>query len=212
MTQQINLYNPALEPRRDWFSLPSLLLAWGATLAVLAVAAVITEVRVSALTAELQRENEARAAALSELAGLTKQLAARHKDAALQAELEKLQGQLASRYDAKGALHGGVIGNTAGFSEYLRAFARQSFDGLWLTGFSLAGAGRDLVLQGRALRPELVPGYVQRLNREAVLKGHAFAELQMQRPAAEPELRSSTPYIEFRLATLASTRRAEEAR
>jgi hypothetical protein len=212
VSQQINLYNSALEPRRDWLSLPSLLLAWGATLAVLAVAAVITEVRVSALSAELQRENEARTAALTELAGLTRQLAARHKDAGLQAELEKLQGQLASRQDAKGVLHGGVIGNTAGFSEYLRAFARQSFDGLWLTGFSLAGAGRDLVLQGRALRPELVPGYVQRLNREAVLKGHAFAELEMQRPAPEHEVRFPTPYIEFRLATLSSTQKAEEGR
>lgn len=210
MIQQVNLYNAALESKRDWLSLRSLLVSWAVAIALLAAGTLITQLRVSALESELQRENEARAAAQEELVRLSRQMAGRKKDAKLEMQLKRLQDELASRQEAKGALSGGVIGNTTGFSEYLRAFARQSLDGLWLTGFSLAGAGQDLVLQGRSLRPELVPGYVQRLNREAVMKGHAFAELQMQRPDEPGEGNKRAPYIEFRLATLASNDEAKQ--
>lgn len=209
MIQQVNLYNAALEPQRDWLSLRALLVVWAVAIALVVGAALITQLRVSALESELQRENEARASAQEELVRLSKQMAGRKKDPRLEMQLKRLQDDLASRQEAKGALSGGVIGNTAGFSEYLRAFARQSLDGLWLTGFSLAGAGQDLVLEGRSLRPELVPGYVKRLNREAVMKGHAFAELQMQRPDEPEEGKRRAPYIEFRLATLASSEEAK---
>jgi hypothetical protein len=212
VTQQINLYNPALERKRDWLSFPSLVLAWGVTIAFLASGALVTQLQLSALAAGLKRESVARASAQDELTRLARQLSARQKDASLEADFQKLQSELANRHEAKGVLQGGVIGNTAGFSEYLRAFARQSLEGMWLTGFSLAGAGQDLVLQGRTVRPELVPGYVQRLNREAILKGHAFAELQMQRPDPDNESGSETPYIEFRLATLSSDEKTEKTR
>jgi hypothetical protein len=209
VSQQINLYNAALEPRRDWLSLQALLAIWGLAIGLLAVGALILQLRISASHAELQQEDRARADAQEELVRLSKQMAGRKQDPALQAELKRMQDELASRQEAKGALQGGVIGNTAGFSEYLRAFARQSFEGLWLTGFSLAGAGQDLVLQGRTLRAELVPGYVQRLNHESVMRGHAFAELQMQRPGEPDDGKLRAPYIEFRLATLPTADKAK---
>ncbi|MDP1897626.1 MAG: hypothetical protein Q8K43_07060, partial [Sulfurimicrobium sp.] len=76
-------------------------------------------------------------------------------------------------------------------------------NGLWLSEFGIKGAGKEMLLGGRTLRPELVPAYIQRLNREETTKGRDFAALEMQQPKAEP----ATPdkparvpnYIEFRL-------------
>jgi hypothetical protein len=83
------------------------------------------------------------------------------------------------------ALKGGAFGNQQGYAEYLRAFSRQSLSGLWLTGFSIAGGG-ELEIRGRVLSPDLLPSYIQRLNREEVLAGRSFARLEMSRPKPEP--------------------------
>ncbi|HWQ40095.1 MAG TPA: PilN domain-containing protein [Burkholderiales bacterium] len=209
MTQQINLYNAALEKKRELLSLPGLVIVWGCAVLLVALAAALASLRVSALGAELQKEAAARTAAQTELSRLSAQVGSRQRDPALAAAAARLEAELAGRQEVMRTLRGGIIGNTDGFSEYMRAFARQSFEGVWLTRFRLAGAGQDVVLEGRALSPELVPDYVQRLNREAMLKGHAFAELQMQRPAAETG--EAPPYIEFRLATMPSaTGRGEQ--
>jgi Tfp pilus assembly protein PilN len=214
VSQQINLYNPAFERKREVLSLPGLVVAWGAAVLLVAISAIIGAVRVSVLGAELREESAARTTAQAEVSRLSAQIAGRKRDASLVAEAARLEAELAGRDEVMTTLRGGIIGNTDGFSAYLRAFARQSFDGIWLTGFSLTGRGQDVSLEGRALRPELVPDYVRRLNREAVLKGHAFAELQMQRPDVKRSEDDGAPlaFIEFRLATLPPAARQEERR
>jgi hypothetical protein len=207
VSQQINLYNPALEKKRELLSLRGLAFAWSCALVLVVIAAAVGSLRASALRAELEKEAAARNSAQAEMSRLSAQLAGRSRDATLAADLARLEAELAGRNQAMQTLRGGIIGNTQGFSAYLRAFARQSFEGMWLTGFTLAGAGQDLELEGRALRPELVPDYVQRLSREAVLKGHAFSELQMRLPEAKrADAAETLAFIEFRLATVPSQR------
>jgi hypothetical protein len=90
----------------------------------------------------------------------------------------------------------------------LRAFSRQILNGVWLTGFSIHGAGSEIGLQGRAMQPELVPAYISRLKREPVMQGKSFATLEMQLPLADQAgkgdpatARQRVPagYIEFSL-------------
>jgi hypothetical protein len=212
--QQVNLYNERFEKRHELLSLRGAAAAWSGALLLVVATAIFAALRVSALENELAKESAARAAAQAELSSLAKRLASRLHDPALAEQVTRLESEVNGRRNIMETLRGGgVLGNTEGFSSYLRAFARQSFDGLWLTAFSLAGAGQDVVLQGRSLRPELVPSYVQRLNREQVMKGRVFSELQMQRPAPRGEAAVAAnlpPFIEFRLATLPAP--AEEKR
>jgi hypothetical protein len=78
---------------------------------------------------------------------------------------------------------------------------------VWLTDVTLSGAGNEIGLQGRALRPELVPLYVNRLKNEAVMQGKSFGTLEMQVPqeaaapsgAAKAKPASLAGYIEFNL-------------
>lgn len=203
MSQQFNLYNPAFEHKRDLLSFNGVVSAWSAGFVVFVVVILALMLRVNYLETELAHsvvERDATQAQMKQLAG---QLAARKPDAKLAARVRQLEQGLSGRQEVLSTLHAGVIGDTRGFSAHLKAFARQSFAGLWLTGLKVAGAGEDVVLEGRAIRPELVPGYLQRLNREEVMRGHAFAELQMRRPDTDGgKSQVTAKYVEFRLSTL----------
>lgn len=105
-------------------------------------------------------------------------------EAQLDTEIRKLEARLKLAVKSIEALKSGALGNRQGFAEYLRAFSRQSVSGLWLTGFSISGGG-ELEIHGRALSPDLLPDYIQRLNREQVLAGRQIARLEITRPKAE---------------------------
>ncbi len=96
-------------------------------------------------------------------------------------------------------LKSGAIGNTQGYSEYLRAFARQSVNGLWLTGFDINGDGAQMSLQGAVTNPQLLPAYIQRMNKEAVMRGKTFSALQMKQPKRDDDKSMARSYVEFSL-------------
>jgi len=207
LSQQINLYNPAFAPKRDYSSLSGLATIWGVAVLVVIVAMLTTVVRTSNVRHNLVRESQLRDAAQTEMTRLTSQLAARKSDPGLAAQVIRLNDAIASREQVMNTLSAGTIGDMEGFSGYLEAFARQSFSGLWLTGLKVASAGQDVVLEGRATRPDLVPGYLKRLNREEIMQGHSFAELEMRRPASDgaDKGRAQPKYVEFRLSTLSAS-------
>jgi hypothetical protein len=138
-------------------------------------------------------------------------------DAQMDADIARYESELKVARESIDALKGGALGNQQGFAEYLRAFSRQSMNGLWLTGFTIAGNG-ELEIHGRVLSPDLVPGYIQRLNKEQVLAGRSFARLEMARPTAAPAPAGKdkgkdaaraerTPrFLEFSLATSEASR------
>ena len=205
MSQQINLYNPLFEPRREWMSFNVAATTVLAVLGLIAVGSIAANWRYNSLVRQEQAAAQRLAAAKEEMTRLANQLGSRQQDPQLLAEVDRAQAELKSRDEVVAVLQGGALGNTAGYSEYLRAFARQSIEGLWLTGFSISGAGHHVVIEGRTLRADLVPDYLQRLNRERILQGSTFAEMQMQQPVRDPgEKKSSAPeYLEFKLATAA---------
>jgi hypothetical protein len=205
MSQQINLYNPLLEPRREWMSFNVAASVVLATLALVALGSSAASWRHNTLVRQEQASSQRLANAKEEMTRLANQLSSRQTDPQLLAEVDRAKAELKSRDEMVAVLQGGVMGNTAGYSEYLRAFARQSIEGLWLTGFSITGAGHHVVIEGRTLRADLVPDYLQRLNRERILQGSTFAEMQMRQPApVVGEKKPAEPaYLEFKLATAA---------
>jgi hypothetical protein len=129
--------------------------------------------------------------------------APRQKDAALEKRAADLERQLKGEEEVLEVLQNGNLGNTQGYSGYMRAFARQTVNGLWLTEFGIKGAGKEMFLGGRTLRPELVPAYIRRLNQEGATQGRDFAALEMQRPKTEAASKDKPlrvpNYLEFRL-------------
>ena len=205
MSQQINLYNQALLPKVDVFSGRTVLLALGG----IALLSLLIYGWAGWDASHLAQEEQQGQAQLNTLQGevtrLAREVAGRRPSSQLTAELESLDALLAGRNEVMAVLNSGVLGDTKGVSEYFRAFARQTVDGLWLTGFSIVGAGNDISIEGRTLRAELVPGYVGKLRREEVLRGHGFGTLSVQKPpeAVGPanEPRKTAEFLDFRLAS-----------
>lgn len=207
MSQQINLFNPIFLKQKKTFSAVNMLDA----LALLVVGVALFYGYASIESLNLDRQSVETARQYEQAKALLAQTSARYApkqlDAALEAEVKTLQAQVNTRKATLDSLSMGQLATEASYAEYLRALARQSLPGLWLTRFRVANGGDEMEIVGRALRPELVPAYIERLNRERAMRGRPFDSLAMMqregalpadasRPAGAP---ASYGYTEFRL-------------
>jgi len=185
MSQNVNLFNPAFRKQRRLLRFATVLQCAAVTLLALTGYHYYAQQQANGLAIELQAAEgllKSQRAYVERIKGKT---ATPKPDAQLDADIARLENELKVAREAMEALKGGGFGNQQGFAEYLRAFSRQSLNGLWLTGFTIAGNG-ELEIRGRVLSPDLVPNYIQRLNKEQVLAGRSFARLEMSRPKADP--------------------------
>jgi len=203
VSQQINLFNPDFRKKRELFAALMLLQALAVLLVVMG-GVYGYQFRQTQLLGKQAKDGAAQLE--QERAHLLKvavEYAPRAKSKVLEQRVTELEQQLRGEEAVLEVLQGGSLGNTAGYSGYMRAFARQTVSGLWLTGFSIQGAGKDMAIGGRTLRPELVPAYILRLNQEAVTQGRVFSALEIQQPkeeAATKDKPAQTPnYLEFNL-------------
>ncbi|MCX7142497.1 MAG: PilN domain-containing protein [Proteobacteria bacterium] len=209
MSQQINLFNPIFLKQKKAFSAVRMLDA----LAVLLVGVAIFYGYASIETLNLDRQSVETGRQYDQarlrLAQASARYAPKTADAALEAEVKNLQAQLSARSAALNTLGVGTLARDTGYAEYLRALARQSLNGLWLTGLKIAKGGTEIEIIGRALQPELVPAYIRSLNRERAMQGRAMESLVMsQRQEALPPdvsrpagTATSYTYTEFRLSS-----------
>lgn len=214
MSQQINLFNPIFLKQKKIFTAVHMAQTLGLVAAGALLLAAYGALKTSQLAGYAATGKAAVAAAEARLAKVSAEFPPRQKSKELEAEVARMQEQVKSLREVQSVLERGELGNTSGYSEYWRALARQSVSGVWLTGVTVVGAGKEIGIEGRALQPELVPGYIQRLTREAVLQGKTFGSLEISRPGApggNPATAGAAgagavgavgaPYVEFRLAT-----------
>jgi len=186
MSQQINLFNPALLRQKKVFTARTLLSALALLLCGSVALLLVGQHSVRQLAAEAasgeQRLNQAR----KRQAQAQVDFAPRQKSPAIGRALAEAEAELASLDEVIAALGGDQIGNTTGYARYFKALARQSAGELWLTGVTIAGGGRHIGIKGRALDAAMVPAYVKRLSREPVMQGKYFGSLAISRAALAP--------------------------
>jgi hypothetical protein len=187
MSQQINLFDARFRPQKPHFSAATM------ALAVLAVALLTLGIRElyayqnRSLEASLAQTDKRAAELREQAARFARELGDPGRSAAMADELARLEEQARARRGLLTGIQGG-----AGFSPYLTALARQTMQGVWLTGMEIGP--NDLVLKGRVLQSELVPLYIERLNREPLFKGRVVSELRL---AAKDD--AGRRYVEFSL-------------
>lgn len=208
MSQQINLFNPIFLQQRKVFAASAMVPALGVLVLGISALAAYSQLKVRALeeqAAQSAHQLERRQARLKSAAS---ELAPRQKSVALEAEVALLESRVRSLRQVGSFLEQGNFGNTQGYAEYFRAFARQHVPGIWLTGLTIDQGGRDIGVEGRALNAEMVPGYIAKLSGEPVLRGRTFNSLRIATavaatPAtgAAPAAASlaAAPYVEFQL-------------
>lgn len=215
MAQQINLYTPSLLREKKHFSaaamLQTLSLLLAAGLAFYAYALYET----SALEKIAADSGTQLKVQTNRLAELTRDLSPQGKSRQLEEELARSTARLGQLEELSSAMRTGGLGNTAGFSRYLAALARQPVNGVWLTDISIGGDESALALGGRVLYADLVPAYVRALSKEEVMRGRRISDMRLtareedrkgatQAPGAKAAEPGSTRsrYVEFRLTAL----------
>lgn len=215
MSQQINLYNPLFLKQEKHFSARAMALALGLIALGLGglYAFAVVETRTGERLAQEYREQVT--AQREQFVKMTKNLSPQGPSKSLEAELARLDAEVKAKQGTLEALSTGELGNTAGFAEFLAAFGRQALPGLWLTAVDIGDSGNELLVQGRVLRPELVPAYLRALNKEPMMRGRRVTEMKLtaksaEKPAAAAKARAAEPerFVEF---TLTVPRRVADA-
>lgn len=208
MSQQINLFNPIFLKQRKHFSAVAMMQA----LALLVLGSLLVSAyatfQVSVLTKEAALSASQLQTAQAQLAKVRAEYGPRQKNQAIEQQILKTESEIQAYKQVLDTMQKGEFGNTKGYSAYMAAFARQIIEGVWLTGFSLVGAGNEIEIRGRTVRAELVPTYMNNLKREPVMQGKSFATLEMQAPETKQAGKSdpsdakpaeTVGYIEFSL-------------
>ena len=177
MTQQINLYLNEFRPSREYISGKGVLQAALVLLMVLVAVALINTTRSHTLGEELRVAQEQLTTQTDITNELQQSLARRGSDPALVQELSAREEQLAESQEMLEFLRGSNLGNISGFSEYMKDLSRASFDGIWLTEFSVLNGGEQIRLQGIAQQSAMVPDFISRLaNGRSALRQQNFTK------------------------------------
>ncbi|HEY3325702.1 MAG TPA: hypothetical protein VGK14_00870 [Novimethylophilus sp.] len=196
MAQQINLINPELRPKFE-------LLTAALMAKVVAAFALLLGIYAWSLSHEAtklaqQREEWAHRTQdeQSKLLQVAQRNPVRTVSQVLQAEIKMTAEKVSEREKVFAALKSGSIRSRAGFSGLLHGFARQSVNGLWLTGIMANAAGDQMRISGKALSPDLIPQYLMRLSGDQALHGRSFSTLEVTQPkqdtAKDPKLAASS--------------------
>lgn len=195
MSQEINLYNPLFLKQEKQFSVRTMLQGLGAVLVGVLVLTVFAVMQTQSVE-RLNRQYSEQVAAQREQFVAIARRAPQSRSQALESEVARLEAEVRARRELIASLGSGELGNVAGFSGFMAAFGRQATPGLWLTGFTIAEAGNELQLRGRALRPELVPAYLRKLSEEPVMRGRSVTEMRLSAPKPDQQ-----KYVEFTMST-----------
>jgi len=203
VSQQINLYNPLFRKQEKYFSTVTMMQALDLILLGSLLVYGYAWYRTAGLEQRSVQTEKSFQATQVQLAQASASFGPRHPSKLLQDEVVQMDNDVKARHQIIELLGKGELGNTQGFSEYLRALSRQTLSGLWITGFHVTGLGSDMAINGRTLQAELVPVFINHLKKEPVLAGKTFRMLEMRLPEAEKTADGKPaplpPYIEFSL-------------
>lgn len=194
MSQQINLYSPIFRKQTKIFSATTMLQGVGLIVVVVAVFFYYISLQTSLLQIRAAESSRQLKAELERLKAYGAADSPGERAKALAERKKALEASLASQTGALAAYESGAVGRAEGYSGLLRALARGSMEGVWLTRIRFAEGSGELSLTGRATRPELVAAYFERLRSEQALQEQEFSRLEVTRPAA-------APFVEFVLSS-----------
>ncbi len=186
MAQQINLYDPALLKRRDWFALAHVVLAAAVLATSVIVAGVLAQRDLPTLKDQAATNDTQLKALRDQVLVLGQRVAERKPDPRVEHELAAVRLLAGVRGEVLLTLRQRIESQADPFADYLRGFARQSVTGLWLTAFTYDAASGSMEIHGRTVDPALLPEYIRRLNKEPAFRGRAFAALKLAEGKLEP--------------------------
>lgn len=177
--QQINLYLPEFQPKREPLTAIHMLWIMAAFIILLFVASYFLQQKNSAMEQQVNLQTAKNSSLQQQLDSLTRSIP-QTDVAVLDAEIMRLQQDLLRRKRLITLVMNSNLGNSQGFSEQLRAMSRQALDTIALDAFSLSRGGRYVEFIGKTTASEQVPIYVQQLRKEDSFNAVAFGVLHLE--------------------------------
>jgi hypothetical protein len=181
--QQINLFNPQFLKQKKYFSAVTMTQALGLLVLGMAVFYGFALWQDSSLRRQTEESGRAYEQQKQLFARVAAELNPEKREAQLDQDLKSTEAAIVERRALLREIRAGVTGESAGYSQYLRAFARQTVPGLWLTSIQITEGASQLTMSGRALQADRVPVLIARLKREALLRGRPLEALAITRGA-----------------------------
>ncbi|NNC57802.1 MAG: hypothetical protein HKO12_09595 [Woeseiaceae bacterium] len=187
MNQQINLYQAQYHPRTRMFPALFMVQAAGILIFAMLLMYAFAQQRMGGVEQELEIVARQEVVATERLQNIGPLINAVTGETNWSEQLDDSLRMLAERQAVLNLIQGSTLGDTQGFSRHLHALARQDIDGLWLTHIVLSALGDKTRLEGRAIRAELVPLYVQGLAAEKPFATQRFHRFQIDSPVDDEE-------------------------
>ena len=184
MSQQINLFNPLFLEKKKYFSAVAMSQALGLLVLGLAVFYGFASWQDRTLARQIGESERAYEKQKQQFAKVGVELSPERREAQLDQDLKSIEAGIALRQSLLRELGAGGLAGSARYSDYLRAFARQTVQGLWLTNIHIEEGGGPLIMSGRALQADLVPVLIGRLKQESLLRGRPLEALAITRSTA----------------------------
>lgn len=184
MSQQINLLNPSLIKQKDFLNPNTIVITLGVLLACMLGYYGYAQKQLSMLTAQRSQTAQVLLATQATLQQTTLLHTSHTANKALVDKIAQLEQKEAMQQHILQTVNQSSATPEKGYAALMRAFAKQSLDGLWLTSFSIDSTSEQLNISGRTLQGDLVPEYITRLGNEPALRGKLFSALNMSLPKA----------------------------
>jgi hypothetical protein len=193
MSQQINLLNPALIKQKNFLNPNNIVITLGFLSVLMLGYYSYEQKQLSLLSLHRSQVAEELSAMQAQLKEATSLHMPRKLNKTLIDQITQLEQKETMQQQILQTVNLSTANPEKGYAALMRAFAKQSVDGLWLTGFSIDSNTENLNINGRALQANLVPEYISHLGNEPALKGKLFSSLTMSLPKAETTSGSNSP-------------------
>lgn len=185
MQQQINFYQADYRSVTENFATGSILIACGVIVLAMFLGYGFVMYKLPGIERELQIVNDQEKAAIVRLENLQSSLSVASGDTSWEERLEEARRSLRDQQLVLGLVRDSSLGDIQGFSHHLNSLARQDTDGLWLSYIRVSALGDNTVLEGQALRADMVPAYLQGLAKEPPFATQRFNQFRIERPEDE---------------------------
>ena len=187
MKQEINLYQLQHRPETRIFPAGKMLQVAGILVLAMTLMYVFAAQQVVSVERELEVMARQESVAMERLQNIGPLINSITGETNWAEQLDESVRMLAERQAMLDLIQGSKLGDTRGFSRHLRALARQDVEGVWLTHVVLSALGDRTRLEGRTIRAELIPLYVQDLTAEAPFAAQRFNRFQIDSPLDDEE-------------------------